>query len=96
MLFAIFGLFKEGAHERISEVADELNEYLGQQFQQPQLAGALIDEHGRRIGNMLFLEADGFERANAHVARSPYVRGDFYERVVVAHYQVEVGRFESS
>jgi uncharacterized protein YciI len=93
MLFVLMGLLKEGAEARLPS-ADAINEHLAQPFRRTRLAGYLQREDRRRIGVMMFVEADGFAEAEAHLHQSPFFKADLYDRVEVAEYAIEVGRLD--
>ena len=96
MLFALIGFYKPGAEPHIIDIRDEVSEYLGQPFGQPKLAGALRDDEGRRVGNMLLMEADTFEEAQKQLSHSPFHQHGFYERTEVVEYVIEVGRLTTT
>jgi uncharacterized protein YciI len=93
MLFAVIGFYKQGAESRLLEIHEEVNEYLGQPYRQPKVAGVLRDQSGRRVGNLLFFEANSFKEANVQLSYSPFHQHGLYERTSVVEYDVEVGQF---
>ena len=96
MLFAVIGFYNEGAESRLLEIHDEVNEYLGQPCRQAKVAGVLRDQNGRRVGNLLFFEADSFDEANVQLSSSPFHQHGLYANASVVEYDVEVGQFPTS
>jgi uncharacterized protein YciI len=93
MLFALLGLLKPGAEERLPS-GDAINEHLSQPFRRTRLAGFLCREDQSRSGLLMLVEADSFADAEAHLHQSPFFKADLYERVEVAEYSLEVGRLD--
>ena len=91
MLFALIGFYRKGAEERLPEIADDINEYLGQPVVPPQLASVLRAENGERTGNLVVVEAPGFEEAKARLQDSPALKAGLYDRCEIVELQIEVG-----
>ena len=92
MLFAVTGFFKPGVDTAPGNLQVDFNEHLGQPNLNIRLAGALVDEHGAKIGFMGVVETETFEQAEAYLRASPYYQADLYDRTEVAQFDVQVGR----
>lgn len=93
MLFALIGFLKPGVEERLPS-SDAVNEHLSQPFRRTRLAGFLCREDQSRSGLLMFVEADSFAAAEAHLHQSPFFKADLYDRVEVAEYSIEVGTLD--
>ncbi|HEX4736750.1 MAG TPA: hypothetical protein VH331_04225 [Allosphingosinicella sp.] len=93
MLFALIGLLKPGAEDRLPD-PDAVNEHLAQPFRRTHLAGYLCRDGGRRAGVMMLIEADDFAQAEGFLRQSPFLKADLYERVETLEYALEVGRLD--
>ena len=91
MLFAIVGLYKKNAEARLLEISRDVNEYLGQLNAPPRLAGVLRGRNGEHIGNLMLIEAAGFDVAEARLRESPALNAGLYERAQVAKLDIEIG-----
>ena len=91
MLFAISGILKPGAEASLPGLQGAFNEHLAQPFRKIRLAGALRGDGGKRIGYMVFLEAEDRDHAEAYLHESPLFQADLYSRVEVVEYEIEVG-----
>jgi uncharacterized protein YciI len=55
--------------------------------------GLLRDRNGERRGYLAFIEANGFDDADAYLRESPLFQHDLYERVEVAEFETQMGDF---
>lgn len=91
MLFGLIGFYRKGAEDHLLEIAQDVNEYLGQFLVPPRLAAVFRGEKGERLGNLVIIEADNFEEAKSRLRESPALQAGLYDRVEIAQLQVEVG-----
>jgi hypothetical protein len=91
MLFAMIGFYREGAEDHLLEISADVNEYLGQLLVPPRLAAVLHGPDGRKIGNLVVVDAAGFPEAEARLKESPAWNAGLYERSAIAALHVEVG-----
>jgi uncharacterized protein YciI len=91
MLFSLIGFYREGAEEHLIEIAHDVNEYLGQLLVPPRLAAVLKDRDGKRIGNLVVIDAADFDEAEARLKESPVLQAGLYDRSAIARLNVEIG-----
>jgi hypothetical protein len=91
MLFALIGFYRKGAESHLLEISGEINEYLGQSISPPRLAGVLRGRNGEHLGNLMLIEAAGFEQAEARLNDSPALNAGLYHRAQVAQFDIEIG-----
>ena len=91
MLFALIGFYGEDAEERLPAIAGDVNEFLGQFFLPPRLAGVFRGRDGKRIGNLVLIDSDSFEDAEKRLKVSPALNAGLYERSEIAVLDVEIG-----
>ena len=92
MQFAIAAILKPGAEKELVKYSDEFNEHVGPNGEAILLAGALLDEMGKKVGYLAILESDTIAEVHDWVGESPITRADLYDRLDIFRYQVEVGR----
>ncbi|MCW3797607.1 YciI family protein [Sphingomonas sp. BN140010] len=92
MLFAIMGFYKPEAELHLADLQDEVNEFVGQPLKQIRVAGPLFDEHDRRMGNLMLVDAADFDEAKRLLGISPFYQHDLYERTIVTEFRIEVGK----
>jgi uncharacterized protein YciI len=93
MHYLVAGILKPGTEEQLVALHDEFNQHLSQPFRTISLFGLLRDKSGQRRGYIAFIEAAGFDDAEAFLKQSPLFQNDLYERVEVAEFSPEVGNF---
>jgi uncharacterized protein YciI len=93
MHYLVAGILKPGTEEQLVALHDEFNQHLSQPFRTISLFGLLRDKSGHRRGYIAFIEAAGFDDAEAFLKQSPLFQNDLYERVEVAEFSPEVGNF---
>jgi hypothetical protein len=91
MLFALVGFYREGAEDHLLEIACDVNEFLGQVLVPPRLAAVLKGKNGERIGNLVVVDAAGFEEAETRLKDSPVLQAGLYERSAIALFNIEIG-----
>lgn len=94
MLFIVTGMFRPEVDPEPAALQAQFNDHLEQTVPRIRLAGYLRDQGGRRIGFMGLVEAPDFAVADAFLRDSPYQRSGLYERLVVAEFDVEIGRLD--
>ena len=92
MQFAVAAILKPGTEKELIKYSDEFSEQIGANGEDVRLAGALLDEAGKKVGYLALLEGDTIEQVQAWVDASPIYRAGLYDRLEVFRYQVEVGR----
>jgi hypothetical protein len=68
-----------------------VNEFLGQLLVPPRLAAVLRAPDGRKIGNLVVVDAAGFAEAEARLKESPALNAGLYERSAIAELEIEIG-----
>jgi uncharacterized protein YciI len=91
MQYLVAGILKAGSEAALQEQAAAFNEHLAQPFRRISLAAALRDEHGKRKGYVVVVEADSYADAEAYLHQSPHYIAGLYERVDVAELDVQLG-----
>lgn len=91
MLFALIGRYRDGAEGRLEEISTAVNEFLGQLLVPPRLAAVLRDASGRRVGNLVIIDAPDFAGALARLRDSPAARAGLYADCEIARLDIEVG-----
>jgi uncharacterized protein YciI len=91
MLFGLIGFYREGAEEHLIDIACNVNEYLAQLLLPPRLAAVLKDRNGRKIGNLVVVEAADFAEAESRLKESPALEAGLYDRSAIAELNVEIG-----
>lgn len=91
MLFAISGILKPDAEASLAGLQAAFNEHLAQPFRKIRLGGTLRGTGGKRIGYMLFLEAEDHGQAELFLHESPLFQAHLYSRVEVVEYEIQVG-----
>lgn len=91
MLFAMIGFYTKDAEARLLEISRDVNEYLGQVNGPPRLAGVLRGRNGEHLGNLMLIDAAGFDEAEARLNQSPALNAGLYERAQVAELDIEIG-----
>ena len=94
MLFVVTGMFRADVDPEPAELQAQFNDHLEQTVPRIRLAGYLRDKDQRRIGFMGLVEAPDYDLAAAFLRDSPYQHAGLYERLVVAEFDVEIGRLE--
>lgn len=92
MQFTIAAFLKPGAGAELRKHSDDFNEHLGPSGTNVQLAGALRDHNGNRVGYLAVFEGDKFADAETWVHESPIYKAQLYDRLEVYQYEIEVGR----
>jgi uncharacterized protein YciI len=92
MLFALMGFLPERSDRFSPEVQERITQYLAQPLIDIRLAGALLNDGGRRAGMMMLLEAESFSAAQSFLADSPLVEKDLFEEVHLFEYRIEAGQ----
>ena len=92
MQFAIAAILKPGAEQELTKYSDEFNEQIGPNGDDVRLAGALLDQAGKKVGYLAVLEGDTIDQVRDWVDESPIYRAELYDRLDIFQYQVEVGR----
>ena len=92
MQFAVAAILKPGTEQELIQHSNEFNEQIGPNGEDVRLAGALLDQAGKKVGYLAILEGETIEEVRDWVDESPIYRADLYDRLDVFQYQVEVGR----
>lgn len=92
MQFAVAAILKPGTEQELIKHSNEFNEQIGPNGEDVRLAGALLDQAGKKVGYLAILEGETIEEVRDWVDESPIYRADLYDRLDVFQYQVEVGR----
>ena len=91
MLFALIGLYRKGAEDHLLEIADDVNAFLGQILLPPRLAAVFRGKDGKKIGNLVIVDAADLKDAKSQLDDSPARRAGLYDRFEIAELQIEVG-----
>jgi hypothetical protein len=91
MMFALIGFYRDGIEDRLIEISDDVNEYLGQFFAPVQLAAVLRANDGTRIGNIVLIDAPTYDEAATRLRESPALKAGFYDRYELAKLDIEIG-----
>ena len=94
MLFAIIGFYTKDAEGHLLEISSDVNEYLGQIITPPRLAASLRGRNGEHLGNLLLIDAAGFDEAEARLNDSPTLKAGFYDWAQVTELEIEIGGLE--
>lgn len=91
MLFALIGLYREGAEDHLREISDDVNAFLGQILLPPRLAAVFRGEGGEHIANLVIVDAADLNDAKSRLEDSPARRAGLYDRFEIAKLEIEIG-----
>ena len=91
MLYAVKARFRPGTEERRAALSTEFGQHIRQPLLHIRLLGALLDDHGRRSGMMMLMEADDRELVQNFLDQSPYSRERLYDDLDIEEFQIEAG-----
>jgi hypothetical protein len=94
MLFALIGFYRDDAEQHLIEIARDVNEFLGQLLVPRRLAGVLRNRKGKKIGNVVVIDAVNFAEAEGRL-KSPAMEAGLYKHCAIAELDLEIGRIEA-